>query len=185
MANSVIDDQSFSTLNCGSRFVFADQFSAPAVRDHNCQAFLEPIWQVDVFVFTDPPLNVSMRELVRQDRAEALALRPEQLRRQVHPTGERDAHGNVRTHAVCSRIRFRGCIRAHCDRMRETSTMHRFNPRDGVWVQRCNVTSKILSARLIVHLAVGGQGGQSIGYSASPRSCGVSSAGKRLPLQRW
>jgi hypothetical protein len=65
--------------------------------------------------------------------------------------------------------------------MREASTMHRFNPRDGLWVQRSNVTSKILGARLIVHSAIDGQGAIDRVNSTSRRSCGVSSAGKKLP----
>jgi hypothetical protein len=85
-ASGVIDGYLISALNFGSRFLFADQFGAPAIRNHNRQAFLEPIWQAeDVCGFADPPLNVSMRELVRQDCGEALLLQPEQLRRQNSP----------------------------------------------------------------------------------------------------
>jgi hypothetical protein len=109
-----------------------------------------------------------MGELVRQDRAQAPVFRREQLGRQVHPTGERDADGNVRTHAVCSRIRVGRRIRRHRDRMREASTMHGFNPRDGVRVKRGNIMSKILGARLIVHLAIGGQAGNPSGRCHRP-----------------
>jgi hypothetical protein len=48
--------------------------------------------------------------------------------------------------------------------------MYGFNPRDRVWVQLRNVTSKILGARLIVHLAIGGEGGQSIGQIPQARN---------------
>jgi hypothetical protein len=48
--------------------------------------------------------------------------------------------------------------------MREASAMHGFHPRDGVWEQRCNVTSKILSARLIMHLAVRSESGHPLGH---------------------
>jgi hypothetical protein len=46
--------------------------------------------------------------------------------------------------------------------MREASTMLGFNPRDGVRQQRRDVMRKIL-ARLIVHLAIVRESGQSIG----------------------
>jgi hypothetical protein len=48
--------------------------------------------------------------------------------------------------------------------MREAPTMHLFDPCDGVGEQRCNLTGKILSARLIVHLAVCSESGHPIGH---------------------
>jgi hypothetical protein len=48
--------------------------------------------------------------------------------------------------------------------MREAPPMHGFDARDGVREQRGDVTSKILSARLIAHLAVGRESGQPIGH---------------------
>jgi hypothetical protein len=51
----------------------------------------------------------------------------------------------------------------HRYRIHEASAVHGFDPRDGVWEQRRDDTSIILGTRLIVHLAIGREGGQSIG----------------------
>jgi hypothetical protein len=47
--------------------------------------------------------------------------------------------------------------------------MCRFDPRDGVWKQCGDITSKILSARLIVHLAVRRESGHPIGHIQQAR----------------
>jgi hypothetical protein len=94
---------------------------------------------------------VSVRKLVRQDRRKALALWPEELGREVHPAGKRDAHGNGRTLTVRGRIHLGSRIHTHCYRMREAPTMYGLNPCDGVWEQRHDFTSILLGAWLIVH----------------------------------
>jgi hypothetical protein len=53
--------------------------------------------------------------------------------------------------------------------MFEASAMHGLDPRDGVGQQRCDITSKILSARLVVHLAVGGESRHMIGHIQQAR----------------
>jgi hypothetical protein len=42
--------------------------------------------------------------------------------------------------------------------------MYGFDLRDSVWEQRGDITSKTLGTRLIAHLAIVGESGQSIGY---------------------
>src|SRR3981189_1909886 len=67
-----------------SRLQLAYTFRTAAPRNHYGKSFFEPIRQTDESQLRNPTLKVCVRQLMRQDCRDALALSGKQNRRQDH-----------------------------------------------------------------------------------------------------
>src|SRR6266478_3545655 len=116
-----------------SRLDLAYTFRTATSRNHDGKSLFEPIRKTDVSQRRKPTLQVRVRQLMRQDGRQTLALSGEQNRRQDHVAEKRHPSGAGISNSVCSREGLPRDVHADGDRMSKLALLDGLDPSDGGW----------------------------------------------------